>query len=80
MTLEHILREYLTKNDALVYFDRPKNLEPKFSKNRQRSAKSPNQNICSQTLSKFVRFPESGDKFANTTTLTITSEFDIQSR
>jgi len=30
--------------------------------NRQNS---PNQNICSQTLSKLARFPEPGNKFAN---------------
>ena len=41
-----------------------------FQKNRQKFAKSPNQNICSQTLSKFAKFPESGDTFANMATLT----------
>ena len=40
-----------------------------LSKNRQKFAKSPNQNICNQTLSTFARFPESGDKFANMATL-----------
>jgi len=38
-------------------------------KNGQKFAKSSNQNICSQTLSKFARFPESGYKFANVATL-----------
>jgi len=40
-----------------------------LSKYRQKFAKSPNQNTCDQTLSKFARFPESGDKFANMATL-----------
>jgi len=50
---------------ALVYFANPKNLEPNAFVNRESFGKSPNQSICSQTLSKFARFPESGDKFAN---------------
>jgi len=40
-----------------------------LSKNRHNFAKLPNQNICSQTLSKFAKFQESGDKFANVATL-----------
>ena len=52
-----------------IHFARTKNLDPNAFKNRQKFAKSPNQNICSQTLSKFARFPESGDKVANMATL-----------
>ena len=69
MTLEHIFREYFTKNDTLVYFAKPKILEPNAFKNCQKFAKSPNQNICSQTLSKFSRFSESSNKFANMATM-----------
>jgi len=36
-----------------------------LTKNRQKFPKSPNQNICNQTLSNFTRFPESGDKAAD---------------
>jgi len=36
-----------------------------LSKNRQKFAKSTNQNICSQTLSKFARIPEFRDKLTN---------------
>ena len=39
------------------------------SKIAKNFAKSPNQNIYSQTLSKFARFPECGDKLANMPTL-----------
>jgi len=56
----------------VVHFAKPNNLEPNTSKNRQKFAKSPNQNIYSQTLSKFARFPKSGDKFANMATLNYT--------
>jgi len=72
MTLEHILREYLTKNNTLVYFAKPKNLKPKVFKKSPKFAKSPNQNICSQMLS-FARFSESGDKLANMATLALTA-------
>jgi len=55
--------ERIPKKDTLVCFTKLKNLEPKdFNK-------LPNQNVCSQTLSKFARFPESGDKFANMASL-----------
>jgi len=40
-----------------------------LSQHRQQFAKLPNQNICSQTLPKFARFPGSPDKFANMTNL-----------
>jgi len=66
MTLEQVSREFLTKSDALVYFAKlKKNLDPNAFKKRQKFAKSPKNNICSETLSKFGRFSESSDKFAN---------------
>jgi len=52
-------------NIQVVNFAKQKIWSQILSKNRQKFAKSPNQNICSQTLSKFARFPESGDKFAS---------------
>jgi len=67
MTLEHVLREYLTKNDTLIgIFRQTKICGVKCF---HKFDKSPNQNICIQTLSKFARFPTSGDKVANMATL-----------
>jgi len=47
-----------------------------LSKNRQKFAKSSNQNICSPALSQFVRFPEPGDKFANMATQVMPYRYD----
>ena len=58
-------------NMHAIHFARTKNLDPNAFKNRQKFAKSPNQNICSQTLSKLDKFPESGDKFANMAVLPV---------
>jgi len=58
-------------NIQVVHFIKPKYLEPNDFKNRQKFVKSPNQNICSQTLSKLDIFPESGDKFTNMAVLPV---------
>jgi len=61
----------IRENIQVVHFTKQKNLEPNAFTNRQKFAKSPNQNICSKTLSKLDIFPESGDKFANMAVLPV---------
>ena len=71
-------------NIQVVHFAKPKNLEPNAFKKSQGLRKIAKPNYLQPKASKFARFPESGDKFANMATLACTRgvqdpDFGVQS-